>query len=164
MTSTDQTKVDSGWLATILAVGAWITQNSSAIGRTWAEWTRGVTNVKTWVNETDHEIEVWKLDGGYRRRDHFRVPPRQTVHIDMWISWADDPDQYADHHVIIQVGGAPLAYIWQSGPVIRFNTSDEFVDGGVPVPGAAGAGGDRTMVVGQDLQGRIGFALGIHSS
>jgi len=52
-----------------------------------------------------------------------------------------------------------VGYIWQSGPAVRFNTSDEFVPGGVCVPGAAGAGGDRTVVIDTDHEGRVGFAF-----
>ena len=118
-----------------------------------------MTNVKKWVNKTDRNVEVWKLDGGNRWRDHYRVPPRQTGGGEMWIPWADDADEYADHHAIIRVDEVVVGYIWQSGPAVRFNTSDEFVPGGVCVPGAAGAGGDRTVVIDTDHEGRVGFAF-----
>jgi hypothetical protein len=136
----------------------------SIVGGWFAELTHGVTNVKRWVNYTQHEVEVWKLDGGHQRKDHYRLPPGQSGRGDMWIPWADNASQYQDHHATIQVGGRPLAYIWQSGPLVRFNIRDEFVADGVAVPGASGAGGDRTMVIATDQQGRIGFAIGTYKA
>ncbi|GID28019.1 hypothetical protein [Paractinoplanes brasiliensis] len=143
----------------VFDVAKWLVQNSGAVGGLWAQMTHGVTNIKEWVNETNYEVEVWKLDGGFRRKDHFRIPPRQTVHAELWVSWADNEQQYADHHVTIVVGGQPLAYLHQSGKLVRFNTVEEFADGAVGVPGACGAGGDRRAVIGADPQGRRGFMI-----
>jgi len=154
-------------LAEITAVGTWIMHNPlfiSVVGEWWARQVHGVTNIKRWQNETDQEVEVWKLDGGIARRDHYCIPPGQTTNADMWVPWADEPGtgplRYADHHAVIMVGDQPLAYFWQSGALLRFNTNDAFVYGGVGVPGAAGAGGNRTMIIATDPQGRKGFALG----
>ena len=152
-------RTESDLLSTALTIGMWIVEHSSDIGRGVAEFIKGVTNVKKWVNRTDFEVEVWKLDGGYRLRDHYRVPPRQTGGGEMWIPWADNDDEYADHHAVVRVGDAVVGYIWQSGPAVRFNTADEFVPGGVCVPGAAGAGGDRIVVIDTDRDGRVGFAV-----
>jgi hypothetical protein len=154
-------------LAVIIAIGRWIMQNQqflSDVGEWWARQDHGVTNIKRWQNETDQDVEVWKLDGGSARRDHYRIPPGQTLNAYMWVPWANQPGtghlRYGDHHAVIMVGGQPLAYFWQNGTLLRFNTNDAFVYGGVRVPGAAGAGGNRTMIIATDPQGRKGFALG----
>ncbi|MFF5296550.1 hypothetical protein [Paractinoplanes globisporus] len=144
----------------VVAVGAWIWANKDKLGLEWAELTYGVTNVKRWRNETGEELEVWKLDGSQSRQDHYRIPAGQSDDADMWIPWADNPEQYAVKHAVILVGGRPLAYVWQSGTKIRFNTNDEFVPGGPSVPGAAKAGGNRTILVKTDEMGRLGFAIG----
>jgi hypothetical protein len=153
----------------IVNVGTWIMQNQEFIADVaewWARMTNGVTNIRRWQNETDEEVEVWKLDGGTARKDHYRIPPGQTINAEMFVPWADSPGagwlRYDDHHGVIMVGGAPLAYIWQSGSLIRFNSSDGFEYGGVGVPGASGAGGNRTMIIAKDPQGRKGFALGTY--
>ncbi|GIF02280.1 hypothetical protein [Paractinoplanes rishiriensis] len=144
----------------VVSVGMWIWANKDSVGLTWAEIFHGVTNVKRWRNETDEELEVWKLDGGESRQDHYRIPPGGTEEADMWIPWADDASQYAVKHAVILIGGRPLAYLWQNGTKIRFNTNDEFVPGGQAVPGAAKAGGNRTILVKKDAHGRLGFAIG----
>jgi hypothetical protein len=153
----------------VVEVATWIMQNQqfiSDVAEWWAVMTNGVTNIKRWQNETDQEVEVWKLDGGAAKRDRYRIPPGQTINADMWAPWADHRGtgrlRYDDHHAVIMVGGAPLAYLWQSGSLVRFNTSDAFVYGGVAVPGASGAGGNRTMIIAKDPQGRKGFALGTY--
>jgi hypothetical protein len=124
----------------------------------------GVTNTKRWQNETDQQVQVWKLDGGWSWKNYYTIPPKQTLNADMWIPWADYPGsgnlRYGDHHAVVMVGDQPLAFIWQNGALIRFNTSDAFVYGGVGVPGAAGAGGNRTMIIAKNPQGQTGFALG----
>jgi hypothetical protein len=132
----------------------------SVVGEWVAELTKGVTNIKSWSNLTEQEVEVWKLDGGSQQKDHYRIPPGKRIFQEMWIPWADNARQYVDHHATVRVGGRPLAYIWQSGPLVRFNTRDEFVADGVAAPGASGAGGDRAMVIATDSQGRTGFAIG----
>jgi hypothetical protein len=156
-------------IAGIVAVATWIMQHSqfiSDVGEWWARMTNGVTNIKRWQNETDQEVEVWKFDGGFGQRDHYRIPSGQTHNADMWVPWADQPGtghlRYNDHHAVITVGGEPLAYFWQSGSLVRFNVVDAFVYGGVGVPGAAGAGGNRTMIIAKDPQGRKGFAVGTY--
>jgi hypothetical protein len=144
----------------VIEVGIWIWEHKDALGLAWAQLTHGVTNVKRWRNETGQELEVWKLDGSYTWADHYRIAPGQTVDADMWIPWADNADQYAKKHAVIMVGGKPLAYIWQSGTQIRFNTSDEFVPEGQSAAGESTAGGNRTILVTRDPQSRLGFAIG----
>jgi len=163
------TQANVNSMATIVAVGEWIIeQNKDFSFTTWGSdrMFAGVTNVKRWVNETDQEVRVWKVDGGYSYKDEYTIPAGHTVNAHMWIPWADQPGtgplRYDDHHAVIMVGGQPLAYLWQSGTLIRFNTSDAFVNGGVAVPGLSRSGGDKTMVIGKDPQSRVGFALGMY--
>jgi hypothetical protein len=42
-----------------------------------------VTNIRRWRNDTDQELEVWKLDGSYQWQDQYRIPPGQTGGGDM---------------------------------------------------------------------------------
>jgi len=156
-------------LEAIVQVGTWIMAHQKFIDdvQGWfSQQFHGVTNIKRWENATDQQVEVWKFDGGTAKKDYYRIQPGQTLDVDMWVSWADRPGtgwlKYGDHHVVVQVGGQPLAYLWQNGNLIRFNAEDAFVDGGVAVPGASGAGGNRTMVIAKDPQGRSGFALGVY--
>jgi len=147
----------------LVVAGSWIVQHPeflSDVGTWWSQMVGGVTNVRSWVNETDQEVQVWKLDGGYWWKDHYTIPAMQTIDADMWIPWVDNPYQYRTHHATIQVGGKVLAHFWQSGRLIRFNVSDTFVYGAPGVPGASGAGGTRTMIMASDPQSRTGFALG----
>jgi len=147
------------FIETVTSVGAWIWTNKDAFGLSWAELMHGVTNVKRWHNGTDEEMEVWKLDGSGVRQDNYRISAGQTVDGDMWIPWADNASQYAHRHAVIEIGGRPLAHVWQSGTRIRFNTSDSFVPNGESVPGAAKAGGNRMIFVKKDPRGQLGFVI-----
>ena len=122
---------DADRVEAIIAVGTWIVQNQDpTFARPFVYPLPAATIIKRWVNETDQEVEVWKLDGGSERRDHYTIPLGQTLNEQMWVPWADNPTQYRDHHVVIMVGGQPLAYFWQHGDSVRFNVFDEFVYGG----------------------------------
>jgi hypothetical protein len=143
----------------VVAAGTWIWDNKDELSLEFARLTHGVTNVRNWRNDTDQELEVWKLDGSFQWQDHYRIAPGQTGGGDMWIPWANNATEYTRKHAVIQVGGQILACVWQQGTQIRFNTADEFVPGGQSVPGEAEAGGERTIVVRRDPQGRLGFAV-----
>src|SRR5215203_1338134 len=73
--SSNDPKTESENIETIISVGAWIVDRYPEHFQpewNWG-WERppgGVTNIRTWQNETDEEVEVWKLDGGSKRRDH----------------------------------------------------------------------------------------------
>lgn len=120
--------------------------------------TYGVTNIKRWENRTDLDLEVWKIDGG-GETDRYFVAAGSSRNGDMWVPWADNADQYASKHATIQVGGQPLAYLWQNGRAVRFNTADTFVDDGTPAPGYARSGGERKLVVDRAPSGQPVFTL-----
>jgi len=157
-------------LKAIFDVGTWIMQHADFIDDVqsfWAQKFHGVTNIKRWENATDEQVEVWKLDGDKNaKKNYYRIAPGDTLNADMWVPWADRSGtgwlRYTDHHTVIKVGSNPLAYLWQNGDLIRFNAEDAFVEGGFAVPGASGAGGNRTMIIAKDPQGRTGFALGTY--
>jgi hypothetical protein len=162
---------DSDRVETIIAVGTWIVQNQEPMfaGPLWGMPPPGVTNIKRWVNETDQEVQVRKIDTMLDPRGRevpvrggIRVPANQTYHWDMWIPWADNPSMYVDHHMTIQVGDQVQAHFWQSRASVRFSVKDAFVVDAPEVPGFSRAGGDRTMVIAKDPQGWTGFALGIY--
>jgi hypothetical protein len=155
-------------VADILTVGAKIINGlvdlgnaADRLGAWWARAFHGVTNIKAWGNATDQTVYVYKYDGGYQKKDYRTIPTGQTVTggADMWIPWADNPSQYNDHHATIMVGNQELAYFWQSGLSIHFNVLNYF-DNGLPgIPGASQSGGDRTLVVAKDDQGKYGVAM-----
>jgi hypothetical protein len=157
--SEPQQQDTSEFLRAVLEAAKWVYENSSTIGTIFAEMTNGVTNVKEWVNETGQDVEVYKFDGSSSQQDRYRLSPGQARHNDMWIPWADNAQQYARKHAVMLVSGQPVAYLWQSGRLVRFNVRDEFVVDGEGVPGASGAGGNRRMTIGIDPQGRIGFVV-----
>jgi len=144
----------------VLNAAVWLINNAGVIGDLWSRLTGGVTNVKEWVNQTGQEIEVFKIDGG-GIQDHYRIPPGQTRSGDMWIPWAESDADYARHHTTFMIGGKPLAYVWQSAKVMRFNIVDAFVPGGTPVVGASGGGGNRRVLFGTDPQGVSAFAVSV---
>lgn len=133
------------------------------LGRFWSETLHGVTNIKAWGNATGETVEVFKFDGGTTKRDRRTILPNTSVTggADMWIPWTDWPVHYKTHHATIVVGGREVAYFWQSGDSIRFNVENAFVANGPAIPGAAQAGGERTMVVAKDNEGNLGIVLGV---
>jgi hypothetical protein len=154
----DQSIVDDA--ARVYQIIDFAIQTGRVIGIFWSIMTNGVTNVKEWKNQTGQEVEVWKTDDhGNDREDHYRVAPGETVAGDMWIPWADNAAQYTRKHATLTVGGKPLAYLWQSGSKVRFNTHDEFLSGGFAVPGANGAGGERRVIVVAGDDGRPSFVF-----
>jgi hypothetical protein len=115
--------------------------------------------VKAWVNKTDKEVEVWKLDGGLGRKDYCRIPPGETVRRDLWIPWADNPEQFVDRRGIVQIDGEPKIFFWQSGDGLWCGSRDMYM--GIRIPGVERPGGNRTMFIGTDPQGLTGLAVGL---
>jgi hypothetical protein len=68
---------------------------------------------------------VWAIDGWNTLG--VTLPPNETRNKEIWVPWSDNPGQYMTKKIGIIVGGQPLAYIWQSGPYVRFNARDAFV-------------------------------------
>jgi len=154
-------KSDVDWWQIIYQVAQFIRENNAEIGRLWSIISGGVSNIKRVINLTNQPVEVWKVD-----RKWFE-PPYQTMNVgpnsrfdgEMWVPWADNQGQYRDHHMTIKVGGQVIAYIWQSGPSIRFHSMDAFLGGAPGVPGQASAsGGERTLAIGAQ-NGTPGFAF-----
>ena len=136
----------------------WVANVFGLIGLGVAILFHGVTNVKEWVNDTDTEVEVWKLDGGSSRKDYVRLAPGQTLRRDHWIAWADNPEQFQEHHGEVHIGGDLKLVFWQSGNGLFLGPRLAYM--GTEIPGVQGAGGNRRMYIGKDQQGRIGLAVG----
>jgi hypothetical protein len=137
----------------------WIAEAFSVAGWGISIIAHGVTNVKEWENNTDQELEVWKVDGR-GRENNYRITPGQTLRGDMWVPWADTPEQYTKHHGTVKVGGELVGCFWQSGNALWCSTRDEFM--GIQIPGVQGAGGNRRMVFGTNPQGRTAFVVGTY--
>ena len=113
-------------------------------------------------------MEYWKYDNsGVNPEDVFSLPAKTTKDGDFLDAWADPAQRYlSGKRAVISIGTKPpapggkaLAYIWQSGPLVRFNATDAFVPDGPAVPGVTNAGGDRMVVIAKDPAGNLGFAF-----
>jgi hypothetical protein len=150
----------------ILAAIMWLLSHPEVPGKVggWvATVTGGVTNIKRWVNKTDQVLEVYKYDHGTMTplKDRYTIPAGQELKGDMWIPYADDAAGYTSgRRAVLKLGGNPIAYLWQNGPLVRWNIADQFVPAGLGAPGEPRAGGDRSLVVATEPSGNIGFAIG----
>jgi hypothetical protein len=145
----------------IIEVGDHVLRNNAEYGRIIAEILGTVTNVRRVVNETDQSVTLWKKDG-WKGEQTVRIQPNTTSGMEMWIPWADSATQYNNHRMEIRVGSQVIGHLWQSGSQVRFNASNQWVKDGYAVAGEAKAGGDRTLLVGKDSNGKLGFSFAGH--
>jgi hypothetical protein len=147
-------------IAAIIAVGTWIASNPELVGKLGGaigELTGWVTGIQAWSNQTDQEVKVWAIDGW--NTQGVTVPPNNIQSKEIWVPWADNPGQYMTKKIGIMVGGQSLAYIWQNGPLVRFNTRDQWVADAPGVPGVSKSGGARSVAIAKNAQGQVGFAV-----
>jgi hypothetical protein len=144
-------------IISIFNAGMQIWNAIQALGKIFGQ----VTSVRRWVNNTNQDVNVYKYDHGdpNTRKDDFVIPAGQAVDADMWISWCDSAIEFPGRHCVFELGGAPFAYVWQSGSLIFYSHTDYYTR--LPVPGFSPARGDRNVVF-DDVAGNYGFAFTGH--
>jgi hypothetical protein len=153
---------DYDWARLVYEIAQFIIDNNEELGRLLSVVLGGVSNIKRIINLTDQPVELWKIDKKWFQPTYQTayVEPGGRYDMEMWIPWADDQNQYNEHHMTIKVGTQIIAYIWQNGPLIRFSTiPDTWVAGAPGVPGQeSSVGGERTLGIGARY-GTPGFVI-----
>lgn len=128
-------------------------------GEMFANLPGGVTSIKEIRNRTSHEVIVRKTDYAFTAAGpHIQeetIPSRGVFNGDFWIPWADNADQFSESHLTISVNGTVIAWIWQSGEYVRFNTIQRFINNARVVPGISRSGGNRRLIVTEASAGRF---------
>jgi hypothetical protein len=116
-----------------------------------------VTTVRIFVNMTSEQVAVisWQ-----NRKDDLNVAVNSAAvsHPDggaMQVPWCDSKDSWGTRHIDIEASDGldtSIRYsIWQSGPILRYSTDHEWHADGDAVPGDAGIGTEKIIIVGKDL-------------
>lgn len=135
-----------------------------------------ITNIRDFTNNSSRDLFLLNLenpedtDGSAKR-----LPPHGGVYAhDMWIPWyaAEETgagDLFGRHHIALwdraDLGAAPVFFLWQDFGIgracVRYATTAKRgpEDLGDPVPGDSAIGGDRSLVVTEDTNGRLVLQL-----
>jgi hypothetical protein len=147
-------------VAELVVLGKAVLENRELIGDLFGEVTNGGTNLRSVVNKTPHEVILWKRDP---HEEQSKIPANLTTDAGMGIPWADDAQEWKDHHMLIKANGRVLACLWQDRGVVRMNSEEKFIENGPVAPGISKGGGARVLYVvpikKEDGSTAIGFAI-----
>lgn len=94
-----------------------------------------VTSIRNITNQTEFAVSFLKLEN---TEDHGIIYPGQVNYNEVWIPWCDNPHDFSQKALIIEVNSDLRFYIWQSGPGVYYNLAPiKGFSTGQPYPGIA---------------------------
>jgi hypothetical protein len=122
-----------------------VTRKSGSPKQKKAQLDFGVTRIKSITNFSASNAELTNIENG----DVENAPANDTTPSSIDIPWADNRDQFIGRHLVIEMGGRPKYYLFQSHGTVQYCLGDSpaAYNARTRVPGFFRGDGDRILIL-----------------
>jgi hypothetical protein len=112
----------------------------------------GVTNIKSFHNQSSNNVQINKREDG---NDSIALGPDCTSAEEIWIPWCTNPEEFKRKVMTVEITSGRTYYIWQNGSKVRCSASETWQDPGQAILGEPRVDGERRLVIQADGNPRL---------